>query len=100
MTINASNYYTMKEYNDIIFNGIQYELPSDIIKIITYLENELSINESNANNANLTHYSSTTTHNYNAKNGSRNNNNRQFDNFQNNKETYHNNGGYIKKKSK
>jgi len=87
----------MTEYNDIIFNGIQYELPPDIIKIITYLENEPSINESNSNNANLTNYSIATTQNYNAKNGNRNNNNRQFDNFPNNKETYQNNGGYIKK---
>jgi hypothetical protein len=81
MTINASNYYTMKEYNDILFNGINYELPTDVINIITYLENEPSINESNANNITLTNSST--------KVSSKNNtsyNNKHL----NNKNTYYN----------
>ena len=87
MTINASNYYTMKEYNDILFNGIEYELPTDVINIITYLENEPSINESNANNINLTNISTKVS----------SKNNTTFNHKQpNNKNTYYN-GGQNKK---
>ena len=91
MTINAGNYYTMKEYNDIIFNGIQYELPMDVLKIITFLENEPSINETNAN---LPNYSPKVFPKNNTKTG----NNYSFDDTkQNNKNTYYGDGGYIKK---
>jgi len=90
MTINTCNYYTMAEYNDIIFNSIEYKLPEDVLQIIKYLENEPSINESNANNTNLTNNSTKVF----SKNTTNHSNNDSFNKHQNNKNTYYGEKGW------